>query len=131
MIILSIDPGKDKCGLAVMDNSSALLERKIVLRKELINQVHLLQGKYNIQKIIIGNKTYSKEISVELAKEKYEVEGIKEDFSTLEARKRYWKENKRIWPFSLLPDSLFFPPCPIDDYAAEIIAERYLKTRSD
>ena len=47
--------------------------------------------------------------------------------TTFMARSRYFEENppKGIW--KIIPISMQFPPRPIDDYAALLIGENYLK----
>lgn len=54
---------------------------------------------------------------------------VAEDFSTLEARKSYWRLHPPTGLLKLLPESMRVPPRPIDDLAAWVIIKRFLKTR--
>lgn len=127
-MIIAIDPGKDKCGLAVMDESGNVFERKLIGRPSITEQVPKLAAKYGIPVIVIGKSGFGKMIERELLKTEIKASFIfvPEYNSTREARSRFWKENKpRGWR-RLLPTSLMSPPVPVDDYAAVILGERYL-----
>lgn len=129
-MILAIDPGKDKCGLAILDESGNTLERKVLERHELPRQVLLYLSKYGIPVIVVGKSAFGKAVERELLK--LEVKAnlifVSEKDSTWEARRRYWKENPPSGWLKLFPTSLRTPPAPIDDYAAVILGERYLKS---
>jgi len=57
------------------------------------------------------------------------VELVDERETTLLARARYFADHPpRGWR-RLVPRGMLLPPRPIDDYAALLIAERYLKGR--
>lgn len=117
-MILAIDPGKDKCGIALLLDTGELKEKKIVPPSE----VFALVEKYRPQTILLGDGTYSKTFSglknVILVKEKN---------STLEARERYFKDHPPRGIMRWLPAGLRFPPVQIDDYAAWVLAQRYLE----
>ncbi|MFA4967768.1 MAG: Holliday junction resolvase RuvX [Candidatus Margulisiibacteriota bacterium] len=128
-MILAIDPGRDKCGLAVLDDSAVALEKKVIKRAETEAEVLAFIAKYRIETIVIGGGTEARGIEKLLLKLDLRLNIIftKEDFSTLEARKKYWQENPPKGLLKLVPRSLLSPPVPIDDYAAVILGERYLK----
>jgi RNase H-fold protein (predicted Holliday junction resolvase) len=128
-MILAIDPGRGKCGLAVLDNSIQALEKKVVSRSELIPEVLNLVAKYRVETIVIGGGTASKSVQKELSRIDMRVNIIfvPERFSTLQARRLYWKENPPRGLLRFIPTSLRTPPHPIDDYAAQILGMRYLK----
>ena len=127
-MILAIDPGREKCGTAVLDLSGRVLEKKIVKFEELVNEVTHLIAKYGIATLAVGSGTYSKNVQKEISKLelKANIIFVPEKYSTLEAKKRYFKENPARGFWRLLPASLRTPPQPIDDYAAVILAERFL-----
>ena len=61
--LISIDPGKYKCGLILAEISEKIVYKAIVLRSELLEDyVKNLDTAEDISKIIIGNGTNSKEI---------------------------------------------------------------------
>jgi RNase H-fold protein (predicted Holliday junction resolvase) len=128
-MILAIDPGREKCGLAVMDQSAQLLEKKIAGRFELSGEVPRLMQKYRIETIVIGSGTASKGVHKDLLKMELNAHlvFIPEKNSTLQARKRYWKEHEPQGLLRFIPRALLNPPHPVDDYAALILGERYLK----
>ena len=59
---LSIDPGKFKCGLVLVDINKKKVDEAIVLKTELLPKyVKNLKNVENISKVIMGNGTTSKE----------------------------------------------------------------------
>ena len=55
--ILGFDPGKDKCGVAVMDGDRRLLYHQVVLTAQTIEQISNLCQQYNISQIVMGDQT--------------------------------------------------------------------------
>ena len=61
--ILSIDPGKSKCGLVLAEINKKKVHQAIIIKSELIEDyVRNLNTLEKISKIIIGNGTTSREI---------------------------------------------------------------------
>jgi RNase H-fold protein (predicted Holliday junction resolvase) len=128
-MILALDPGKDKCGVAVLDAEGLVLEKKIISTQEISQQIPLLLSKFSISLIIIGQSAFGKKIERELSKLELRANLIfvSEKYSTQQARQLYWKENPPQGLWRLIPTSLRTPPVPIDDYAAIVLGKRYLK----
>lgn len=128
-VILSIDPGTKKYGIAILDETLKVLEKKIVEAKIAISEILALIPKYVVKTIIIGNGSGSKDLKKSFANLNISpnVVFVSEKFSTLEARKRYFKDNPPAWFLKIIPLTLLVPPCPIDDYAAIILGENFLK----
>ncbi len=125
MYFLGIDPGKDKCGLALTDSQGKVVLQKIVPALELEEELKDLIKKRELT-VIIGDGTTSKKY-IEILKgmgNKFVV--MPESFSTLEARKLYFEENGYGWQV-ILPYGLRFPKRPIDDYAARVLVKRYIQ----
>lgn len=127
-LILAIDPGRGKCGLAVV-NKSGTVHRAIVPREGIVFAVKdCLQRFTGIDRVVLGDRTGSHELRAEL---KSVVGGIPVSFvdehlSTQEARRLYWQENPpRGWR-RLMPLSLQVPPEPYDDLVAVLLARRYM-----
>ena len=127
-LILAIDPGRGKCGLAVV-NKSGTVHRAIVPREGIVFAVKdCLQRFTGIDRVVLGDRTGSHELRAEL---KSVVAGIPVSFvdehlSTQEARRLYWQENPpRGWR-RLMPLSLQVPPEPYDDLVAVVLARRYM-----
>ena len=60
--LISIDPGKCKCGLVLVDINTKKIEKAIVLNTEFLpNYVKTLHSFENISKVVIGNGTTCKE----------------------------------------------------------------------
>lgn len=123
MYFLGIDPGKDKCGLALTDNQGKVVIQKIVPSQAFEEELNDILKRNDIT-VIIGDGTSSKKYIQILKRMGLKTVVMKESFSTLEARKLYFEENGYGWQI-ILPDGLRFPQCPIDDYAARVLIKRY------
>ena len=132
--VIGIDPGREKCGVAVVDKQNGILCRKVIDTKNLVEVVKVFVKDYKTKIIIIGNGTTSKEAQTKivdsfLAKE-IELICVDEYRTTDLAKIRYWQENPpRGWR-KMIPTSMQVPLVPVDDYVAVILAERYLKKNS-
>jgi RNase H-fold protein (predicted Holliday junction resolvase) len=123
--VLSVDPGREKCGVAVVDRRDGVLARGVVPTTMIAHVVRDLERAHMPQKILIGNGTYHREVRKELRDLETAVETVPERRTTERARKRYFEEfpPRGLWRFF---PGLCTPPMPIDDYAAVLIAEDYL-----
>jgi RNase H-fold protein (predicted Holliday junction resolvase) len=127
--ILGFDPGKDKCGVAVMDGDRALLYHQVLLTAEVIDRISDLSVQYNVSRIVMGDQTTAKQWQRQLttAFPNLPISLIDERYSSLEARDRYWQMYPPNFFTSLIPQGMRQPPRPIDDLVAIILIERYLK----
>lgn len=129
--VVAVDPGREKCGIAVVSFDRTVKEQHVVSRSQAIQSIEKLWLKYNPAVLVLGDGTGSKEFQNEIAAASIGGAAslaalVDEHLSTLEARERYFKANPpRGWR-RLIPRSLQTPPEPIDDYVAVILAERYL-----
>ena len=65
--VITIDPGKSKCGLVLAEISEKKVYKAIILKSELLGDyIRNLIAAENISKIIIGNGTTSKQIKEKL-----------------------------------------------------------------
>lgn len=130
--LLAIDPGKDKCGLAVVSRTGEVLQRQIVATSQMPQILPDWLRRYEIEQIIIGDSTTSKAMRATLSTllrtvaSNIKVIVVREKNSTLEARELYWRENPPHGWRRVLPLSLQEPPEPVDDFAAIILAQRFL-----
>lgn len=127
MLVLGIDPGREKCGLAVVSVDSVIFQ-EVVAREEFIAVVKQLAKEYNVDMVVLGDGTGSRVFFEELQEQLplLKVVTIDEQHSTEEARVKYWSDHPpRGWR-SLLPTTMQLPPEPYDDYVAVILAQRYL-----
>ena len=129
--IFAVDPGSDKVGYAVVNLDYTHGDLGIGY----LEDMHRVFAKYCRDTknpplfIVMGNGTkcavlcklfnsLELDIDIKLGDEKN---------TTFLARSKYFEENppKGIW--KIIPISMQFPPRPIDDYAALLIGENYLK----
>lgn len=126
--ILAIDPGREKTGIAILNNSD-VLEHKIINSEELVQIIKSLLEKYIIKTIVMGNGTSSKK-KYDLLKREFidrDIVLINEYRTTDEARKLYFQENPPKGWKKLIPLGMQVPPVSVDDYAAIVIGRKYLK----
>ena len=129
--VLAVDPGRDKCGVAVVDREQGPLWQQIVAPEELLPAVTALVRKYDCRVVALGNQTSSAAARQRLQplleqKQIDELLMIDEHGSTEKARSRYWEAHPPTSWRRFLPIGLLVPPCAIDDFAAIILGERYL-----
>lgn len=126
-IIVAIDPGREKCGLAIISQGEVLMQ-EVVAREKLTAFVKAMLPSSG--PIVIGDRTGCKEFIAELEQElplvKERIVTVNEHLSSVEAKKLYWKTNPPKGLRRLIPSSLQVPPVPIDDFVAVILANRYL-----
>jgi RNase H-fold protein (predicted Holliday junction resolvase) len=129
---LGFDPGKDKCGVAVMDGDRALLYHQVLLTAEVILQISNLCQQYNVSRIVMGDQTTSKQWQQQLTTvfPDLPIVLVDERYSSLEARDRYWQMYPPNFLMRLIPQGMRQPPRPIDDLVAIILIERYLSKNS-
>jgi len=125
--IISIDPGRDKCGLLVADvHRKIVVEAKVVKAYAVLELVNRWSIKYSPEKIIIGNGTTSKDWYLSIKENNIDsIEFVEEKNTTMRSKDRYFD----ICPPSLLirwlPRSLILPPKNLDSVAALILVEDY------
>ena len=128
--VISIDPGKSKCGLVLAEISEKKVYLAIILKSELLeNYVRKLVAAEDISQIIIGNGTTSKEIREKLYFFKKEIITFEEKNTTFRAKARYFE----LFPISglkyLIPREVFILNKNLDAISALIILEDYCKTK--
>ena len=128
--VITIDPGKSKCGLVLAEISEKKVYKAIILKSELLeNFVRHLIAAEDISQIIIGNGTTSKEIREKLYFFKKEIITFEEKNTTYRAKARYFE----LFPISglkfLVPREVFILNKNLDAISALIILEDYCKTK--
>jgi RNase H-fold protein (predicted Holliday junction resolvase) len=127
--ILGFDPGKDKCGVAIVDGNQALLYHQVLLTAVVISQIRDLVQQYHVNRIVMGDQTTAKQWKQQLttAFPDLPISLVDERYSSLEARDRYWQMYPPNFLTRLIPQGMRQPPRPIDDLVAIILIERHLK----
>ena len=128
--VITIDPGKSKCGLVVAEINEKEVYKAIVVKSELLeNYVRKLITTEKISQIIIGNGTTSREIKKNLNFFKKEIITFEEKNTTYRAKARYFE----LFPISglkfLMPREVFILNKNLDAISALIILEDYCKMK--
>lgn len=129
-MIIAVDPGREKCGIAVVHEQQGPVMQDVVPTARLTFVVEELLITHKVEMVVIGDGTSSQEAKEKLENiiidgENVKVVLVNERNSTDEARKRYWQENPPHGFKRLIPVTMQVPPKPVDDYVAVILAERY------
>ena len=128
--VVTIDPGKSKCGLVLAEISEKKVYKAIILKSELLeNYLRNLITAEDIEQIIIGNGTTSREIREKLHFFKKEIITFEEKNTTYRAKARYFE----LFPISglksLIPREIFILNKNLDAISALIILEDYCKMK--
>lgn len=129
-MLLGFDPGRDKCGLAVMGKQQQLLYHQVVPSSDAIATIQQLCQQFSITTLVMGDQTTAKKWKQELERElsaSLPIVLVDERYSSLEARDRYWQMYPPTGLQRLIPQGMRQPPHPIDDIVAILLIERYLK----
>ncbi len=128
--VITIDPGKSKCGLVLAEISEKKVYEAIILKTELLeNYLRNLITSEDVAQIIIGNGTTSIEIREKLHFFKKEIITFEEKNTTYRAKARYFE----LFPISglkfLIPREIFILNKNLDAISALIILEDYCKMK--
>ena len=128
--VITIDPGKSKCGLVLAEISEKKVYKAIILKSELLeNFVRHLIAAEDISQIIIGNGTTNREIREKLDFFKKEIITFEEKNTTYRAKAIYFE----LFPISglkfLIPREVFILNKNLDAISALIILEDYCKMK--
>ena len=128
--VITIDPGKSKCGLVLAEINEKKVYEAIIIKSELLEgYVRNLNTVENISKIIIGNGTTSREITKKMDFFKKEIIIFEEKNTTFRAKSRYFE----LFPISglkfLIPRDIFILNKNLDAISALIILEDYCKIK--
>ena len=128
--VITIDPGKSKCGLVLAEISEKKVYKAIILKSELLGDyVRNLITAEEISQIIIGNGTTNREIREKLDFFNKEIITFEEKNTTYRAKARYFE----LFPISglkfLIPREVFILNKNLDAISALIILEDYCKMK--
>ncbi|HIK10620.1 MAG TPA: resolvase [Oscillatoriaceae cyanobacterium M33_DOE_052] len=132
-MILGFDPGKVKCGIAVMGEDGKILHHQVVPSAEAVATLKSLAAQYAISILVMGDRTTAKQWKQQLLDSGWQSDQIamvNEGYSTLAARERYWQMYPPQGLWRLVPQGMREPPRPVDDIVAIILIERYLGIKS-
>lgn len=129
-LILGFDPGRDKCGIAVMGTDRQLLYHQVVPSTDAIATLQHLCQQFAIKILVMGDQTTAKRWREQISRDlptSVPIVFVDERYSSLEARDRYWQMYPPRGLQRLIPQGFREPPRPIDDIVAILLIERYLK----
>jgi RNase H-fold protein (predicted Holliday junction resolvase) len=128
MTIAALDPGRDKCGFAVLNDDGKILCQRVIGTENLMTEVNAAKADYGFSRLLIGNGTTSREAQGKLAQIAALEVIVRDEYRTTElAKKEYWKANPPKGWRRLIPVTMQVPPVPVDDFVAVILARRYLQ----
>lgn len=129
--VLGIDPGTRKVGFALVEDAeSAAVARGIEPLEMLLTRITPLLAEHPISAVALGSGTNARRVARMLEVLGVPVHVIDETDTTYRARALYFADHPpRGWR-RLVPIGLQLPPGPIDDYAAMLIARRYIARRA-
>ena len=124
--VVSLDPGRSKCGLILVDcNRLSVIEGHVLATEAVLGTLLRWRTIAPIERLVMGNGTASDSLKSQLPAD-LPVMVVDEGGSTLRARKRYWQ----LWPprgwRRFIPQGLLLPPTELDAVAALVILESEL-----
>ena len=128
--LISIDPGKYKCGLVLAEMSEKKVYEAIIIKSEALEDyLRNLNSIEDISEIIIGNGTTSRDVRKKLDFFKKKIITFEEKNTTYRAKTRYFE----LFPISgfkfLIPREVFLLNKNLDAISALIILEDYCKMK--
>jgi RNase H-fold protein (predicted Holliday junction resolvase) len=127
-MLLGVDPGTRKVGYAVVERLGAPpLALGIVPLPEFDARLAALRADFSIDMVAIGHGTNASVATAVVREAGLPFAIVDERETTLRARARFFADHPpRGWR-KFMPRGMLLPDRPIDDYAALLIAERYLR----
>jgi len=126
-LVVAVDPGRSKCGVAVVRSDGSCPEKRVVPAAELCEAVARMAADYGATTLVVGDRTASRETIGAL--ERLGIFGsivrTDEHRSTEEAKHLYFREQPPRGLGRLIPVGLRQPSEPLDHYAAWVLGRRY------
>lgn len=129
-MILGFDPGRQKCGIAVMGLDRSIHYHQVVSSEAAIVTIESLRQTYPISLLVMGDQTTAKQWKQKLSEslpQPLTIISVDERYSTLTARDRYWQMYPPRGLYRLIPKGMRGTPRPVDDIVAIVLIERYLE----
>jgi RNase H-fold protein (predicted Holliday junction resolvase) len=124
--VLGVDPGSAKAGYALLDGLGTVVAAGVTPAARIHDTIAGLAGSHKIVAVAVGRGTNAGQVAAALADLRIPVHLVDEFETSRQARELYFKEHPpRGWR-RFVPVGMLLPPRPIDDYAAILIAQRFL-----
>ncbi|MBP8953949.1 MAG: pre-16S rRNA-processing nuclease YqgF [Armatimonadetes bacterium] len=129
--ILAIDPGKARCGLAVVAFDGSCLDLSVSPTMRLTADVTGLIARHSPALLLVGDSTGRGLVLDMLRPVGVPVQVVTERGTTLAARALYFRDTPPRGFARLIPAGMRVPPRPVDDYAALAIALDWLSSHPE
>lgn len=141
-VVIGFDPGRDKCGVAVVQVQEAygqltgtelkVLHREVIASSAALTQLQRLWQHFQAEKLILGNQTTAQgwKHQLESIIPPHQIILVDERYSSQEARQRYWDFYPPQGWDRLLPRGMRVPANAYDDLVALVLVERYCRGAS-
>jgi RNase H-fold protein (predicted Holliday junction resolvase) len=126
VVYLGFDPGKDKCGVAVVDATGQALYWKVLAADVVLEQLPQIIANWAVPQIVMGDRTMARQWQQRLQTLGLPIALTDEHNSSMQARDLYWEMYPAQGLQRLVPQGMRLPPRPIDDLVAIILVRRYL-----
>ncbi|HEY9847459.1 MAG TPA: hypothetical protein V6D03_14845 [Candidatus Caenarcaniphilales bacterium] len=128
-MILGFDPGRQKCGLAIMGLDRKIYYHQVVTAAEVLTTIQRLREQFPISLLVMGDQTTAPAWRKRLQDlpQPLRIILVDERYSTLEARDRYWQMYPPRGLYRLIPLGMRTAPRLLDDIVAIVLIERYLE----
>lgn len=124
--VIGIDPGRSKAGYALLDDSGSVIAAGVESIERLQPCLAGLIDRGPVRAIALGRGTNARSLKKTLETLGVPIHLVDEYETSRRARELYFKDHPpRGWR-RLVPLGLQLPLRPIDDYAAILIARRFL-----
>jgi len=132
-MILGIDPGRSKTGVALVTAGGEIRNTEVLLMTDFTDALEEFLGQQEVSICVMGNGTTAADMKIALQKllPSIEIVLIDEANSTEEARALYWQLNPPKGLRKLFPLGMQVPPVNLDGLAAVVLVRRYLQKKSD
>jgi RNase H-fold protein (predicted Holliday junction resolvase) len=131
-VVLGVDPGTRKVGYALVACDGAVVQMGIIDDlAELFERLQHLVGPHEIRAVALGAGTNVEAMERQLRRLEVPIVRVNEYETTLRARMLYFADHPPKGWRRLIPLGMQLPPRPIDDYAALLIARRFLASEGE
>lgn len=126
-LVIAVDPGRDKCGVAVVRSDGTCPEKRVVAATEVGEAAAAMAAGHGATTLVIGDRTASRETirALERLGVFESIVRVDEHRSTEEARHLYFREQPPRGLRRLIPAGLRQPSGPLDHYAAWVLGRRF------
>ncbi|MGA2758854.1 MAG: pre-16S rRNA-processing nuclease YqgF [Candidatus Cybelea sp.] len=125
-LVLGVDPGRSKAGFAVVDPGGGVVARGIEAVEDLPARLTQVLAGSTVDVIALGRGTNGRAVRGLLEGLGIPIYWVDEFETSRAARSLYFVDHPpRGWR-RLIPTGLQLPDGPVDDYAAIVIARRFL-----